>query len=200
MQGEEQERKRLAIDLHDGLGGQLAGIKINLSRMATNTDHLDTDLLKVIEQLDVSASELRRIARNMMPESLLLLGLESALKDMCDSLSSAQTQVIFQPFGISTTIPRETQVNIYRIVQELLTNAIRHAQATEILVQCSQNDARFFITLEDNGKGFIADNTASDGIGLNNVRSRVKYLKGKLDITSALQEGTTVNIEFDVTA
>jgi signal transduction histidine kinase len=199
MQGEEKERKRLAADLHDGLGGQLAGIKINLSRMATNTSHPDTQLQKVIEQLDVSANELRRIARNMMPESLLLMGLEPALKDMCDSLSTNTTSVVFQPFGIHRDIHPEIQINIYRIVQELLTNAVRHAQASEILVQCSQNSTRFFITLEDNGKGFDPAAIAKPGIGLSNARNRVEYLNGKLDITSAPGEGTTINIEFDVT-
>ncbi|MBT1687989.1 sensor histidine kinase [Dawidia soli] len=200
MQGEEKERKRLAADLHDGLGGQLAGIKINLSRLATGTSHPDTQLQKVIEQLDVSANELRRIARNMMPESLLLMGLEPALKDMCDSLSTDTMSVNFQPFGIQRDIQPEVQINIYRIVQELLTNAVRHAHAREILVQCSQNGTRFFITLEDNGKGFDpAAIIARPGIGLSNARSRVEYLNGKLDITSAPGEGTTINIEFDVT-
>jgi signal transduction histidine kinase len=199
MQGEEKERKRLAADLHDGLGGQLAGIKINLSRMATSTSHPDTQLQKVIEQLDVSANELRRIARNMMPESLLLMGLEPALKDMCDSLSTDTTSVVFQPFGIHRDIHPEIQINIYRIVQELLTNAVRHAQASEILVQCSQNSTRFFITLEDNGKGFDPAAVVKPGIGLSNARNRVEYLNGKLDITSAPGEGTTINIEFDVT-
>jgi len=201
MQGEEKERKRLAIDLHDGLGGQLAGIKINLSRMATSDGSSGMDLHKVIDQLDASSNELRRIARNMMPESLLLLGLEPALKDMCESLNSEKTQVVFQPFDISPALPREMQMNIYRMVQELLTNAIRHAAATEILVQCSQNSDRFFITIEDNGKGFdTATLGKKPGIGLSNVQSRVEYLKGKIDISSGAGEGTTINIEFDVTA
>jgi two-component system NarL family sensor kinase len=136
----------------------------------------------------------------MMPESLLLMGLEPALKDMCDSLSSDTTTVVFQPFGIQRDIHPEVQINIYRIVQELLTNAVRHAHAGEILVQCSQNGTRFFITLEDNGQGFDAAAVAAKpGIGLSNARSRVEYLNGKLDIVSAPGEGTTINIEFDVT-
>ncbi len=203
MQGEEKERKRLAIDLHDGLGGMLAGIKINLSRLATNPlqQTPNADLTKIIEQLDLSANELRRIARNLMPESLLRLGLESALEDMCEAMSTPRTQVSFQSFGLDGSIPKETQINIYRIVQELLTNAIRHAQASEIVVQCSQNETMFFITLEDNGKGFDAvAKKKPNGIGLTNVQSRVEYLKGKLDISSAVAEGTTITIEFDVTA
>ncbi|MDJ1500071.1 sensor histidine kinase [Xanthocytophaga agilis] len=199
MQGEEKERKRLATDLHDGLGGMLAGIKINLSRIASNDSHSGSELDKILNQLDVSTNELRRIARNMMPESLLQLGLESALRDMCDSMSTDKTQISFEAFDIDTKLPKETQVNIYRIVQELLTNAIKHANASEIIVQCSQNESIFFITLEDNGQGFdpVAKGQKS-GIGLTNIQNRVEYLKGKLDISSTLSEGTTINIEFDV--
>ncbi|MDJ1484141.1 sensor histidine kinase [Cytophagaceae bacterium YF14B1] len=199
MQGEEKERKRLATDLHDGLGGMLAGIKINLSRIAGNDGRSGSELDKILNQLDVSTNELRRIARNMMPESLLQLGLESALRDMCDSMTTDKTQISFEAFDIDTKLPKETQVNIYRIVQELLTNAIKHANASEIIVQCSQNESIFFITLEDNGQGFdpVAKGLKS-GIGLTNIQNRVEYLKGKLDISSALSEGTTINIEFDV--
>lgn len=201
MQGEEQERKRLAIDLHDGLGGRLAAIKTRLSHIASKQSNgNERDLLSLQDQLDISSNELRRIARNMMPESLLQLGLEPALKDMCDSMSSAVTHITFEAFGLDNLLMQEKQVNIYRMVQELLTNAIRHAHATEVLVQCSQNASVFFITVEDNGKGFaLVSNSHSKGIGLGNVRTRVEYLNGKLDIASVEGEGTTINIEFDVT-
>jgi signal transduction histidine kinase len=201
MQGEEQERKRLAIDLHDGLGGRLAAIKTRLSHIASSQSNgNERDLRALQEQLDISSNELRRIARNMMPESLLQLGLEPALKDMCDSMSSAATQITFESFGWDNTLSQERQVNIYRMVQELLTNAIRHSQATEILVQCSQNGGVFFITVEDNGKGFtVSAALHGKGIGLGNIRTRVAYLNGKLDIASAEGEGTTINIEFDAT-
>lgn len=201
MQGEEQERKRLAIDLHDGLGGRLAAIKTRLSHIASNQVNGNaSDLHSLQEQLDISSNELRRIARNMMPESLLQLGLEPALKDMCESMTSVSAQINFEAFGLNSTLSQEKQVNIYRMVQELLTNAIRHAEASEILVQCSQNENVFFITVEDNGKGFTVTNNAQrTGIGLGNVRTRVEYLKGKMDIASVEGEGTTINIEFDVT-
>lgn len=203
LEGEEKERKRLAGDLHDGLGGMLSGVKINLSRLvSTNKENsMNTDLYKVIDQLDISVSELRRIARNMMPESLLQLGLEASLKDMCHEISSKDTRVDFQSFNISKEIPAEMQVTIYRIIQELVSNALRHAGASEILVQCSQNENTFFITVEDNGKGFDTGSIgANKGIGLANVKRRVEYLKGKIDIASVQGEGTDINIEFNVSA
>lgn len=200
LQGEERERRRLAGDLHDGLGGMLAGVKMNLTGLSVTAPVAqDADLNKVIGQLDHSISELRRIARNMMPEALLKLGLETALKDLCDSVMTDQVRIDFQSFGIEKTIPQQTQVTIYRIVQELLTNAIRHGHASGILLQCSQNEGVFFVTLEDNGKGFDTQQaTQAKGIGLSNVKSRVDYLKGKMDITSVINEGTTINIELYV--
>lgn len=201
LEGEEKERKRLAGDLHDGLGGMLSGVKINLSRLVnTNKENsMNTDLYKVIDQLDTSVTELRRIARNMMPESLLQLGLEASLKDMCHEITTADTKVDFQSFNISKEIPGEMQVTIYRIIQELVSNAIRHADATEIFIQCSQTENTFFITVEDNGKGFDTSSIGTHkGIGLANVKRRVEYLKGKLDIASVKEEGTDINIEFNV--
>ncbi len=200
LQGEERERRRLAGDLHDGLGGMLAGVKMNLTGLTVTAPVAqDADLNKVIGQLDHSISELRRIARNMMPEALLKLGLETALKDLCESVMTDQVRVDFQSFGIEKTIPQPTQVTIYRIVQELLTNAIRHGHASSILLQCSQNEGVFFVTLEDNGKGFDPHKAAhAKGIGLSNVKSRVDYLNGKMDIASAVNEGTTINIELYV--
>lgn len=197
LQGEERERRRVAGDLHDGLGGLLAGVKMNLTGMATETR--TKDLNRVVDQLDHSISELRRIARNMMPEALLKFGLETALKECCESLMSDKVNIHFQSYGIRSAIPHEKQLTIYRIVQELLNNAIKHAAASEILLQCSQNNDTFFITLEDNGKGFDTSAIRSfKGIGLSNVKNRVDYLSGKLEINSTVNEGTSINIELNV--
>lgn len=200
LRGEEKERKRLAGDLHDGLGGMLAGVKINLSRILNDNSQvvLNNDLPRVINQLDNSVNELRRIAKNMMPETLMNSGLEVALKDMCESLLSDKTKIDFQALHIQNDIPQEIQVTIYRIVQELLTNAIRHANPQNVLVQCSQNHNRFYITIEDDGRGFDKNDTVGNGIGLTNVRNRVNFLEGQFEIHSSISDGTTINIEFNV--
>jgi two-component system NarL family sensor kinase len=201
LQGEEQERRRLARDLHDGLGGMLAGAKINLSAQIEDTfsQNQRTELEKITLQLDHSVTELRRIAHNMMPVNLLKFGLTTALKDLCESLMSDNTHIDFQALGIEDSLREEVQLHIYRIVQELLSNAVRHAHAGNIILQCSQNDHLFFITQEDNGKGFdLATASNAKGIGLSNIKNRVGFLKGKIDIDSVPNEGTTINIELHV--
>ncbi|ANH82046.1 hypothetical protein A8C56_14665 [Niabella ginsenosidivorans] len=196
LEGEERERQRVARDLHDGLGGMLAGVKINLSRQSEMEDQHLND---VIHQLDQSVSELRRIARNMMPESLLKIGLEAALRDLCESLSGNSTQIEFQAYNLDGNLPAATQATIYRIVQEILSNAVRHAAARKVILQCSQNGPVFYITAEDDGRGFdVAALKEAKGIGFINIRNRVDYLKGNMDIHSVPNEGTTINIELHV--
>lgn len=203
LEGQEEERKRVARDLHDSLGGLLASVKLNLSEVAgSKAPDKQPELEGIIGQLDVSAKELRRIAHNMMPEMLLRLGLEAALKDLCDSFAREKMIIQFQSLGIQQNLPVAEQVIIYRIIQELLTNAVKHAAATKILLQCNQRDNRFFITVEDDGIGFDEEVLqAKQGMGFINIKTRVAYLNGKIDIFSKEnQRGTSINIEMYVTA
>lgn len=199
LEGEERERERIARELHDGLGGMLAGVKINLSGWASGNVSApqDQELNRIIGQLDQSVNELRHIARNMMPESLLKFGLETALKDLCEFYMRNDLHIEFQSFNIPNSLPLVAQINIYRIVQEVLSNAVRHSQAKNIILQCSQNGPVFFITVEDDGTGFHqVEVKERKGLGLTNVKSRVDYMKGKMEIITAAGEGTTVNIEL----
>lgn len=203
LDGEERERQRLAKDLHDGLGGMLAGVKINLSNWASQ--HLEDDTRgnfhKILTQLDNSVSELRGVARNLMPESLLKFGLEIALQDLCDFYSREDLNIDFQPVTIRRDLSFNTQINIYRIVQELLSNAVKHAAAKNIFVQCAQSGSQFHITVEDDGVGIAApDYHKIKSMGLTNLQNRVDFLKGKMDIQSQNQQGTTINIELNTDA
>ncbi len=200
-QGQEQERKRLAGDLHDGLGGLLSNIKLLISK-ETDCDESNASWDKqnklILQKLDNAMNELRRIARNLMPETLLRFGLATALRDYCEDLEKSGVKISLQTYGIGTQHDKNEQIMIYRIIQELISNAIKHADAETILVQCIQNDEKIFITIEDDGKGFDKEITStSPGLGLSTVRNRVAYLKGSLDIQSKKDIGTTINIEFN---
>ncbi len=196
LQGEEIERKRLARDLHDGLGSMLSGLKLYYSGTEqTNKNEFN----EVNCQLDNSISELRQIAQNLMPESLLKLGLVAALKDLCFRFSNNKTIIEFQEFGIQNNISETKQITIYRIIQELVNNALKYAKATEILVNCSQNESTFLITVEDNGQGFDSKKAnIFDGMGLKNIKNRVDFLKGELEIDSQPENGTVFNIELNI--
>lgn len=203
LDGEEHERERVARDLHDGLGGMLSGVKIGLSGWTSSNVGVsdDKDLHRIINQLDTSVSELRRIARNMVPETLLKFGLETALKDLSEFHMRDGLHIEYQAFDIDKNIPLAVQLHIYRIVQELISNAIKHASPKNVMLQCSQNGDMFFITLEDDGCGF--DTTVLNnkkGMGLDNLQNRIAFLKGKFEIQSAINEGTTINIELNTNA
>lgn len=203
LNGQEEERARIARDLHDGLGGRLASIKNNLSDFAGNKEEANNIAIhKVIDQLDGSVKELRQIAHNMMPEMLLKLGLKAALSDLCESLASENMDIEFQFLSEDHNIPEREQLNIYRIIQELLTNVVRHAGAKNVLLQCSRSNNVFFITVEDDGKGINPEKLKERrGAGLNNIESRVAYLNGRMEILPRGDKtGTSINIELHVTA
>jgi signal transduction histidine kinase len=199
IKGQEEERGRLAKDLHDGLGGMLSGVKFSLTNLRSNV-LLDRDNTLVFERsidmLDHSISELRRVAHNMMPEVLVRFGLSEALKSYCESLRESEVfKIDFQSVGPTDRLPEKTEIFIFRIAQELLNNVVKHAQAAHVLVQLARNTDDVSLTIEDNGAGFdVSERMSSSGAGLSSVQSRVDYLKGKLDIQSQPGQGTSVHI------
>lgn len=204
LKGEEQERTRLAKDLHDGLGGMLSGIKYSFQTMKENlilTPENAQAFGRSIDMLDSSIKEMRRVAHNMMPEMLVKYGLNVALKEFCNEIDrSGALKVIYQSIGMEAgTIEQTTAVTVYRIVQELVHNAIKHANATQVLVQvhASWQEKTMVVTVEDDGKGFdTALLQDAQGIGWSNIQHRVDFLKGKIDVNSAPLKGTSVLLEL----
>lgn len=204
LKGEEQERTRLAKDLHDGLGGMLSGIKYSLNNMKENlimTPENAQAFERSIDMLDSSIKEMRRVAHNMMPEVLLKYGLNTALKEFCTDIDrSGVVHINYQSMGMDNTAFDQTlAVTAYRIVQELVNNAIKHAAAKNVLVQVhrSQQEQLLAITVEDDGKGFDTSILqTSNGIGWTNIKNRVEFLKGTIDVNSEQEKGTSVLVEI----
>jgi len=205
LKGEEQERSRLAKDLHDGLGGMLSGVKYSLNNMKENMVMTSDDANTFehnIHLLNNSINEMRRVAHNLMPEALLKFGLNEALNDYCAETSkSGILKVSYMSFGLKDkTIERSLSITVYRIVQELLYNITKHANATQAIVQLSASETQLTITVEDNGVGFQNENTlkTASGIGWKNIQSRVDYYKGNININSSPEKGTSVFIELNL--
>ncbi|MGB3235060.1 MAG: sensor histidine kinase [Ferruginibacter sp.] len=203
LKGEEQERTRLAKDLHDGLGGMLSGIKYSFQTMKGNLimtpDNAQT-FERSMDMLDSSIKEMRRVAHNMMPEALVKFGLNTALKDFCNDINlSGALKVTYQSIGLENVeVEQTTAIAIYRIVQELLNNTIKHAGANNAIVQVSKSDGLLAVTVEDDGKGFDTSILKqAKGIGWSNIENRVEFLKGKLDVNSQPGKGTSVLIELN---
>lgn len=201
LKGQEEERSRLAKDLHDGLGGMLSGVKYSLSNIRGNLIVTPDNIAvyeRSLDMIDSSIRELRRVAHNMMPEMLMRFGLDEALKDYCHSVTNTKLITVkYQSFGFDSRLDSQTEIIVYRVVQELLNNILKHASATEVLVQLVREATRLNVLVEDNGRGFdtgILEN--NKGAGWTNIRSRVEYLKGKIDVHSEGGKGTSVTIEF----
>jgi signal transduction histidine kinase len=204
LKGEEQERTRIAKDLHDGLGGMLSGIKFSFNTMKGNlimTPENKQAFERSMDMLDSSIKEMRRVAHNMMPEVLVNFGLDTALNDLCNDISkSGALKVAYQSLGLENAkIEQTTSIAIYRIVQELLNNTMKHAAATTAIVQVSRSENQLTITVEDDGNGFdTAILQHTQGIGWSNIQNRVEFLKGSLDVRSGNKAGTSVHIEINL--
>ncbi len=199
LQTEEKERNRIARDLHDGVMIQFSVVKMNLSALAGKPDRYieKEQLLPHIEQLNTATQTLRNVAHHLMPDMLLEGGLAEALYYFCKSL---QAELPFHlKYEQMDEIPRfdiQIEIAIYRIVQELVQNIIKHAEATHALVQISYNDDHLGIEVEDNGKG-MDTNTSHKGMGLKNIATRVKHLNGQMHISSG-DSGTSISLEFNL--
>ncbi len=202
VKGEEQERTRLAKDLHDGLGGMLSGIKYSFTTMKGNlvmTPENHQAFERSMDMLDSSIREMRRVAHNMMPEALIRFGLDTALNDFCNDINqSGALKISYQSIGMEgVTIDQTISITLYRIVQELINNTMKHAGATSAIVQITKSNEQLSVTVEDDGKGFDTNILKTNkGIGWINIQNRVEFLKGKLDIRSKAGEGTSVQIEL----
>ena len=193
--GEVQERSRLARDLHDGLGGKLTGMKINLQELKQKTgseDDREEQFNAIMEILDDAVQEMRRVSHNLMPEALSRAGLKTAVDDFCRSMSP---KIVFNYFGDATRIDMKLEALVYRSIHELVNNALKYADASQIMVQIIQEPGSIIFTVQDDGCGF--DPAAeTDGIGLQGIRTRVTSFGGEMQIDSKPGEGTEINVEL----
>jgi signal transduction histidine kinase len=190
INGQELERVRIAQELHDGLGTMLSRTKILMGK--------GTSEESIIQMIDEACSEVRTISGNLQPNTLTKFGLIRALEDFVFKQNSNNPTIIFQYFGEFIALDMNKNLMIYRIIQELLTNSLKHARASEILIQLVFSEDNLTLTVEDDGIGFTENIANSDSSGWNNIRSRVKYLRGIMNFHSEINAGSSITISIPV--
>jgi two-component system NarL family sensor kinase len=197
---QDQERKRIAADLHDGLGSILSATKLKLSALDEQMETQNGEKEKLrqsLELIDEAMAEMKNIAYNIMPATLSRLGLTAALQNLFNRISSkAGLEIDFTTYGFTERLDESTELSIYRIILESINNVVKHARASEVTVQLVKYADHINLTIEDNGNGFDPLNENSFGNGLNNISSRVRKLNGALDIDSNGGNGTTIVIDI----
>ncbi|HRB92764.1 MAG TPA: sensor histidine kinase, partial [Chitinophagales bacterium] len=200
LESEENERQRIARELHDGVGQLLSATKLNLSAVYSNTSNLK--ILQSLTVLDESIKEIRNISHNLLPDVLLKYGLISAIDKFVQKINQTnQLNVQFECNGFEESSLNNTEkLMMYRIIQESVNNTIKYAHANEVMIQLSADEREISLMVQDNGKGFDIKNiNTNSGIGFKNMQLRTEFLKGKIDIESSINNGTTIFIEIPLT-
>ncbi|WP_282069937.1 tetratricopeptide repeat-containing sensor histidine kinase [Olleya namhaensis] len=198
QEGQDEERARLARDIHDGIGSDLAGIKLAFEHYSEK--HEDASQAKRIgEAIDNACFDIRSLSHQLHPLSFSKIGFTSFLNDFVDQITNNTTltiQTFIFPEEDIDKLPEDLLADAYRIVQELINNIIKHAQATEADVQLTKHDAYLNIVVHDNGKGFKTNK--KQGIGLRNIKERLQKVQGTLDIDSGSRNGTSITIDIPI--
>jgi two-component system, NarL family, sensor kinase len=201
INGQEQERQRIAKDLHDGIGGLLSTVKAHFNAIQDEVTKLEKINIykKTNNLIDEACEEVRRISHDMMPRTLELSGLNLAVEDLATSLRSKGLTCDLEIIGLEDRLDQNKETMIYRSLQELCNNIIKHAQAKNVLLHIIKNGNQLSILVEDDGIGFDLEKAeTAQGIGLKSIRSRIKFLDGTINFDSIKGEGTTVNIDIPI--
>lgn len=201
MEAVERERKRIAIDLHDGLGQLLSTVKLNVSALEDHIHPEDEQIYDTsLHLLDEACTEVREISHNMMPSTLIRMGFLPALKESVANINKAgKLQVSIHAETYNSYPDESRDVALYRVCQELLNNAIKYSQAKQVIIKLVQTDSRLFLSIKDDGRGFDTELLhSSAGIGWSNIYSRIGLLNGNVEVHSVLNEGTLVKIDVPV--
>ncbi len=202
IDSQEKERKRIASELHDGVGAMLSAAKLNLGMIATGAipaEEAAEATAETKQMIDETIETVRRISKDLLPSSLEQFGFGQAINELCQKLSNSQTQIRFEKSGseaLKLTMPQ--QLLLYRICQELINNALKHAQASEVDIMLLI-EKKMQLLVKDNGKGFEIEKIKGDikkGVGLYNIENRVSLLNGTVTFKSELGKGTQIAIEF----
>jgi len=202
IEGQEKERQRVANELHDDLGSLMAAVKLQFNSLEVKEkkDNLET-FSKTDELIDEAYGKIRAIAHAKNSGLMAKQGLLQAVNQMAEKISIVNgLQVSVLDHGLETRLENSMELTLFRIIQELLTNVIKHAEATEVNIHITNHGDTLNILVEDNGKGFVTQQITNSekGMGLKSIDKRVAHLHGSMDIESELTKGTVVIIDIPI--
>ena len=201
IDSQEKERKRIASELHDGVGAMLSAAKLNLGMLLSGAIPKEESTEAVDEtkaMIDETIENVRRISKDLLPSSLEQFGISQAVEELCEKLSNTATSITFEQKNTIIDLDINQQLLLYRITQELINNAIKHAQASEIKVHLMAED-NIRLSVADNGVGFdknLVEGDIKKGVGLYNIENRVSLLHGELIVDSEKGKGTSITIKL----
>ncbi len=198
MEAEEAERNRIALELHDGIGGSLAAIKLFVDSLRKNNPLKELDVVHA--NINNIYNEVRTLSHNLKPPKFQFSSITDIVKDYANQISKnseLHINLYSNPKANWNILPDDIQIGIFRISQELINNVIKHADANKIEIRLEMNKKVVIVSIEDNGKGFDTANNFK-GIGLQNIYQRVASMHGKVEINSIVGKGTTVSFEIPI--
>ncbi len=199
LEAEEKERARIAKDLHDGLGQLLSTAKLNISGLEDEIKGEDKVLVQnSMHLIDEAVQEIRSIAHNMMPAALMEYGLISAIESFARAINETKTlQVNFSSKAMQDRLEKSKEIALYRVVQEILHNILKYAQADEVNIALTRIKDTVLLTISDNGQGFdVKTIHQSNGIGWRNIYSRISMVNGAIEVNSTKGKGTDIRIKI----
>lgn len=204
LESQENERRRVAADLHDSIGAMLSTIRVSLLTFAKRHESESTYINESKKMLDDTIESVRRISRDLMPSTLEKFGLTQAIKEMCERFqATAALPIVFEEQGSTPDMPKSRELMLFRIVQELLNNALKHARASYIKVVLTNTD-NLKITVEDDGVGFNVAEAKSDkgtgrGLGLFNIENRARVAGASVEYLNVVPTGTRIilNVPYE---
>lgn len=200
IQGEEKERKRIGMELHNGVGSQLTAVNLNLTAFQWKNKHIPevNSLNEIIVQIQQTAIEVRKTAHNLLPASLIASGLYEAIKEFTIQFKNSPVEINVSKSGDMDIVNPSLSLVVYRILQELISNAIKHAEASRIDINLKLANNILSSGVTDNGKGFGLSHATSNGLGIQQIKEQLNLLKGTFEIHTQPGTGTTIYFEIDL--
>ena len=197
--GQEKERQKVAGELHDDLGSLMATIKLHFDN--AKVSQTDPALQNAQKLLEEAYQKIRGMAHSKNSGVMSDQGLLPAIKKMAQTITETDAlEVTIEDFGLGERMENSLELSIFRMIQELVANAIKHAEASQVTIQLTQHDDSLNIIVEDDGNGFDRSklNKKQSGIGLASIEKRIEHLEGNITIDSILGQGTTILIDIPV--